>query len=131
MVMGGRVVITPDSEHPYKVVLEHATGATSEIPVPTVRHGEAIVRESLPSPENPQGRYSALLDDAHTRAQMPYEEPAHFDGPGLLSKRRKYRVIGTDELGDLHIVATDDPGRAAQAAEAMRGRCRDVELLES
>ena len=54
-VIGGRVVKTPDSGHPYKVVLQHDGGTPdSEYPVSTVREGELLISErspSLPAPE--------------------------------------------------------------------------------
>ncbi len=47
MTKRSRVVLTPNSELPYKVVLEH-DGGPSEFPVATVREGEALIRERSP-----------------------------------------------------------------------------------
>jgi hypothetical protein len=46
-----RVVVTPEGEHPYKVVLEKGEEGSSEHPVATIREGEALIRASstLPS----------------------------------------------------------------------------------
>ena len=42
----GRVVITPDGEHPYKVVFRLGEKVLSEHPVPTIREGEALMAKS-------------------------------------------------------------------------------------
>lgn len=41
----GRVVLTPDEDHPYKVVLEHEGDQFSEHPVQSVREGEELIRQ--------------------------------------------------------------------------------------
>ena len=42
---GGRVVVTPKADQPYKVVLEHSGDVPdSEHPVSTMRAGEAMIR---------------------------------------------------------------------------------------
>ncbi len=46
-VKGGCIVLTPDAEKPYKVVLQHHPSGTSEHPVSTVREGEALIRERV------------------------------------------------------------------------------------
>lgn len=43
----GRVVITPNEEHPYKVVFKLGERILSEHPVPTVRDGEVLIRQQL------------------------------------------------------------------------------------
>ena len=43
----GRVVITPDGEHPYKVIFKLGERVLSEHPVPTVREGEVLIRQQL------------------------------------------------------------------------------------
>ncbi len=47
MTKRSRVVLTPEAELPYKVVLEHEGGPT-EYPVATVRDGEALIRAKSP-----------------------------------------------------------------------------------
>lgn len=55
MAVGGRVVMTPGEEQPYKVVLEHADGlADSEHPVGSVRDGELLIRRRSPAPPRPE-----------------------------------------------------------------------------
>ncbi len=49
MTKRSRVVLTPNAELPYKVVLEHDAGPT-EYPVATIREGEALIREKMPQP---------------------------------------------------------------------------------
>ena len=44
---------------------------------------------------------------------------------------RKYQVTGTDDLGDVHIYATDDRQRAEDVAAAMREDLENVELVEN
>jgi hypothetical protein len=46
-------------------------------------------------------------------------------------RRRKYEVTGTDDLGDLHILATDDRERAEEVAEVMREDLEEVEPLNT
>ena len=46
-VARGRVVITPDGTHPYKVVFRLGERLLSEHPVPTVREGEMLIRSEL------------------------------------------------------------------------------------
>jgi hypothetical protein len=46
----GRIVQTPTSEKPYKVVLEHDGRMDSEHPVWTMREGEALIRLETPDP---------------------------------------------------------------------------------
>jgi hypothetical protein len=45
--------------------------------------------------------------------------------------KRKYEVSGTDDLGDIHIFATDDRERAEEVAEVMREDLEEVELLDT
>jgi hypothetical protein len=45
--------------------------------------------------------------------------------------KHKYEVSGTDDLGDLHLFATDDRERAEGVAEAMREDLDDVEVREA
>ena len=49
----GHVVLTPDDDLPYKVVLEHEQGENTEQPVSTIREGEALIIEATPSPPEP------------------------------------------------------------------------------
>lgn len=44
--------------------------------------------------------------------------------------RRKYEVSGTDDLGDVHVFATDDRAHAEELAEIMREDLDDVKLQE-
>lgn len=46
--MPGRVVLTPNSLHPYKVVLNHPCEGQTEFAVSTIREGEALIREKAP-----------------------------------------------------------------------------------
>ena len=46
-VRSGCIVLTPYSEKPYKVVLQHHPSGTSEHPVSTIREGEALIRERV------------------------------------------------------------------------------------
>jgi hypothetical protein len=52
----GRVVQTPGSAMPYKVVLQDEGGSSEDHPVATIREGEALMRGWLapPTPEPPQ-----------------------------------------------------------------------------
>jgi hypothetical protein len=53
-VIGGRVVLTEDGQHPYKVVLEYEGDAgESEHPVATMREGERLIKERSPMPAAP------------------------------------------------------------------------------
>ena len=54
MAIGGRVVMTPEEELPYKVVLQHEDGADSEHEVATVQAGEKMIREQLPAAPAPE-----------------------------------------------------------------------------
>ena len=49
----GRIVQTPRSEKPYKVVLEHEERGDTEHPVSTMREGEALIRQETPRPAKP------------------------------------------------------------------------------
>ncbi len=51
--ISGRIVLTPDEDLPYKVVLEHEGNPDSEHEVATVRAGEAMIRDNLPTPPSP------------------------------------------------------------------------------
>lgn len=51
--ISGRLVLTPDEELPYKVVLQHDGDADSEHEVASVRAGEAMIRDNLPTPPAP------------------------------------------------------------------------------
>jgi hypothetical protein len=44
-VREGRVVLTPDDNKPYKVVLEHDGKPDSEHPVSSIREGEELIKE--------------------------------------------------------------------------------------
>ena len=46
--MPGRVVLTPNSLHPYTVVLNHPCEGQTEFAVSTIREGEALIREKAP-----------------------------------------------------------------------------------
>jgi hypothetical protein len=46
----GRVVTTPDEPKPYKVVLDHERQKDTELPVATVREGEALLKEKGATP---------------------------------------------------------------------------------
>jgi hypothetical protein len=53
-VIGGRVVLTADKQHPYKVVLQYEGDAgESEHPVSTMREGEKLINDRLPAPVAP------------------------------------------------------------------------------
>ena len=54
MAISGRVVLTPDDELPYKVVLEHENKADSEHEVASVQAGERLIRDNLPTPPEPE-----------------------------------------------------------------------------
>lgn len=45
-----QVVQAPTEEKPYKVVIEHEDGRTTEEQVATMAEGEAIIREASPTP---------------------------------------------------------------------------------
>ena len=45
----GHIVQTPDADQPYKVVLAHEHGPSTEQPCATIREGETIIRESTPA----------------------------------------------------------------------------------
>ena len=49
-VIGGRIVLTPDAETPYKVVLQYLDGEDTEHPFQTMREGEAFIRGEFPVP---------------------------------------------------------------------------------
>ena len=51
--IAGRVVVTPDATLPYKVILEQEGDQCSELPVATVREGEALIRERVAVPLRP------------------------------------------------------------------------------
>ena len=53
MAISGRIVLTPERPMPYKVVLEHEEGADSEHEVGSVRAGEKMIRDNLPTPPAP------------------------------------------------------------------------------
>jgi hypothetical protein len=46
----GRIVQTPRGNKPYKVVLGHEGAADTEQGVETMREGEALIREEMPTP---------------------------------------------------------------------------------
>jgi len=46
----GRIVGTPDSEMPYKVILTLESGDTTEHAVATMREAEAFIRRNTPRP---------------------------------------------------------------------------------
>lgn len=46
----GRIVHTPDEKKPYKVVLEHEPGESTEHPVWTMLEGEALIMRETPKP---------------------------------------------------------------------------------
>ena len=55
-IRSGRVVLTHDREHPYKVVLEHDPAGISEHPARTIREAEALIRERMQlAPDPPPG----------------------------------------------------------------------------
>ena len=45
-------------------------------------------------------------------------------------RKRKYEVSGVDDLGDVHIFATDDRERAEEIAVIMRDDLEEVEMTE-
>ena len=49
-VIGGRVVITPEAEAPYKVVLQYFEHEDTEHPFQTVREAEDFIRGEFPVP---------------------------------------------------------------------------------
>jgi hypothetical protein len=48
-IVSGRIVQAGGSSEPYKVVLTHEDGHTSEHPCATMREGEAFIRSVIPS----------------------------------------------------------------------------------
>ena len=48
-----------------------------------------------------------------------------------MSTHRKYQVIGTDDLGDVHTFSTDDRERAEEVAELMREDLEEVAVTEN
>jgi hypothetical protein len=44
--------------------------------------------------------------------------------------KRRYQVIGLDDLGDVHVFRTDNKARAEGVAEAMREELDSVDLVE-
>ena len=46
----GHIVQTPESDQPYKVVLEHEDGPNTEHGCSTIREGEAMIRQNTPTP---------------------------------------------------------------------------------
>jgi hypothetical protein len=44
-VKHGRVVVTPDQDQPYKVIIEHEGDQFTEHPVQSVREGEDLIRQ--------------------------------------------------------------------------------------
>jgi hypothetical protein len=75
-VTGGRVVVTPGEEQPYKVVLEHAQTNDTEYAVASMREGEAFIRSELPFA--PAGAF--FLGAAR---QTPLLRGTVRQGPGL------------------------------------------------
>ena len=49
-VVRGHMVRTPTKPKPYKAVLEHRHGASTEHPVDSMREGEALIRDRTPRP---------------------------------------------------------------------------------
>jgi hypothetical protein len=45
-------------------------------------------------------------------------------------RARRFAVSGIDDLGDVHIFATDDPERAREIVDIMGEELRDVQLSE-
>lgn len=45
-------------------------------------------------------------------------------------EQRRYRVTGTDDLGDIHIFITNDRRRAEEVAKAMKEDLETVELTD-
>jgi hypothetical protein len=45
----GHVVRTPTKKEPYKVILEHDGGPDTEASVSTVREGEDLIKEEMPT----------------------------------------------------------------------------------
>ena len=54
MAISGRVVLTPEERLPYKVVLQHESKAESEHEAASMRDAEALIRENLPEPPEPE-----------------------------------------------------------------------------
>lgn len=54
LLRNSRVVLTPGEAKPYKVVLERETKGHAEYPVSTIREGEALIRDNLPTPMAPR-----------------------------------------------------------------------------
>jgi hypothetical protein len=53
-VIEGHIVRTPGEKLPYKVVLLREGNQVSEHPVASIREGEALIRDRLPQPLQPQ-----------------------------------------------------------------------------
>ena len=45
-------------------------------------------------------------------------------------EKRRFRVTGIDDLGDVHVFLTDNPQRAEGVAEAMREELDQVERVD-
>jgi hypothetical protein len=48
-----------------------------------------------------------------------------------MDRKRRYHVSGIDDLGDLHIFASDDRERAEEIVAIMREDLDEVELRET
>ena len=85
-IIASRLVQTPQDPQPYKVVIEYDGGRPpAEYPVATVREGESLIREKLPSRTDtlvrgldvPGASASALFGETHPLRQEPAPpEPA-------------------------------------------------------
>jgi hypothetical protein len=63
--MPGRIVITRDTQYPYKVVLNRPCDGRTEFPVASVREGEQLIRQKVPSdPPMEKQRIPPRLPDA-------------------------------------------------------------------
>ena len=62
-VRGGRVVLTPGQEHPYKVVFDTEEGQCVEHPVASVREGEELIKRRLSTP--PEEQIAKLRQTPH------------------------------------------------------------------
>jgi hypothetical protein len=64
-----------------------------------------------------------LYGEKRSRRSMKNVMPAQ--------QKHRYRVSGTDDLGDVHIFLTDDGERAEGVAEIMREDLEDVAVTDT
>jgi hypothetical protein len=80
-IIGSRLVQTPLEPQPYKVVIEFDGGLPpAEYPVATVREGETLIREKLPSPSRADTMERGVdVPGAFANARFGQTEPMRED----------------------------------------------------